>query len=184
MQFFLRNRIERTSAATATDVCTFWLANIRNFCSSLLQKHCCLRGWLALQFCCDIIFWKYTQESKQIKFGKDLTCSNIFAFKNSELKWWQLSRQTCNKSQLQYRWLNCDLLKVLSWPLAVLPDSRWCFSTTKSTNFPYVHQISPKKDHARNYLNTEAIVLYAAISQRWLMLFVLEINLKHTPEFA
>jgi len=32
-----------------------WLT-VRNFYLGLLQKYCFILGWLALRFCCDIIF--------------------------------------------------------------------------------------------------------------------------------
>jgi len=38
----------------------------RTFCLGLLQKHCFMLGWLALRFCCDIIFWKYPHKKVKV----------------------------------------------------------------------------------------------------------------------
>ena len=54
-----------------------WLT-ARNFCLGLLQKCCFILGWLALRFCCDIIFWKYPRKKLMYKIWNKLGLLKTF----------------------------------------------------------------------------------------------------------
>ena len=104
MLFFRKNQIESTSTASAAGVCTIWRASGRNFLFRPNAK-ILLYAWMtSFTFLVRHHLLKtYTvQESKRIKFGKDLASQKIFAFENNELKKKQFSRQTHHKLQLLY----------------------------------------------------------------------------------